>query len=219
MTAHRYLIFGGRDFTDRAAIFHFLDRLHTKTGISCVIEGEARGADRLACEWAEQRCVAVDRYHEDWGTHGNSAVHIRNARMIAEGRPGGAVGFPGGRARATWPISLTRPASWYGGLWTGFDEDIAPWQQFTISRVGQSTGIRELEPHRTLNGQFDAYCRICWNPVYALWVDSVDPEGKCMFGHGRAEECPDAMAAARNSAVVAKLRRDGLIYDPKESRS
>jgi hypothetical protein len=68
-----------------------------------------------------------------------------------------------------------------------------------------------LPPRRTLNGKFDAYCRVCWNAVYALWIDDEDPAGRCPFGHGKATDCPDAMAAARNAATIAKLRRDGLI--------
>lgn len=70
----------------------------------------------------------------------------------------------------------------------------------------------ELPPRRTLNGKFDAYCHVCWNPVYKLWVSDESPDhGVCPHGAANAQTCPDAMAAARNSAMFAKLREEGLI--------
>lgn len=30
--------------------------------------------------------------------------------------------------------------------------------------------VPAIEPRRTLNGLFDAYCHVCWDPVYRLWV-------------------------------------------------
>lgn len=68
-----------------------------------------------------------------------------------------------------------------------------------------------IPPRRTLNGLFDAYCRVCWNAVYVLWVGKDDPCGKCIFGHARAEDCPDAMGRAQLQATLAKLRRDGVL--------
>lgn len=68
--------------------------------------------------------------------------------------------------------------------------------------------VKTLEPRRTLTGKFDAYCRICWNPVYVLWIDDDDdPRGRCAFGdHKKATDCPDAMNRARLWASVAKSR-------------
>jgi hypothetical protein len=62
--------------------------------------------------------------------------------------------------------------------------------------------IESLPPRQTLNGKFDAYCAICWNPVYALWISDEDPRGVCPFGAAKATDCPDAMAAARNTAMI-----------------
>ena|SRR5581483_7254489 len=74
-----------------------------------------------------------------------------------------------------------------------------------------ATAVGELRPAKTLNGKFDAHCRVCWNAVYVLWVGEDDPAGECPFGHKRADECPDAMARAKLQGQLAKLRKDGLI--------
>lgn len=73
------------------------------------------------------------------------------------------------------------------------------------------TEIRALPPRRTINGLFDAYCHVCWNAVYVLWVDKEDPAGACIFGHKRADACPEAMGRAQLQATLAKLRRDGIL--------
>ena len=50
---------------------------------------------------------------------------------------------------------------------------------------------------------WDRRCHVCWNRVYALWIDEGQPQ-TCPFGHTKAHECPDAMAAAHNSAMMIK---------------
>jgi hypothetical protein len=54
----KVLVFGGRDFDDRAAVYAKLDRLHADRPFRAVIAGGAHGADTLAIEWANQgsRC-------------------------------------------------------------------------------------------------------------------------------------------------------------------
>ena len=68
--------------------------------------------------------------------------------------------------------------------------------------------IPAIEPRRTLNGLFDAYCHVCWNPVYRLWVSDEDPAGRCIFGLDDARKCPDAMAAARNAAAIKRAMKE-----------
>ena len=68
--------------------------------------------------------------------------------------------------------------------------------------------IADLPPRKTLAGGFDAYCHVCWNPVYALWIDATDdPAGKCPMGHAKATDCPDAMGRAKFAGQMAKLCR------------
>jgi hypothetical protein len=96
----RLLVCGGRDYTDGATAFALLDRIHAMRPITCVIQGDARGADTLARHWACSHSVPHEDYPADWRTHGKAAGHIRNAQMLAEGRPDKVVAFPGGRGTA-----------------------------------------------------------------------------------------------------------------------
>jgi len=65
--------------------------------------------------------------------------------------------------------------------------------------------IPELEPRQSLSGH-DAYCHVCWNPVYALWVakDAPDYE-QCAFGDYSAQTCPDALKRANMFADITKM--------------
>jgi hypothetical protein len=83
-------------------------------------------------------------------------------------------------------------------------------------KPGETFQQRELPPRTTPNGKWDAYCHVCWNAVYCLWVDKVPPEhDKCAFGDHTALTCPDATARARTAAWVAKMIREGHLT-PKE---
>ena len=93
------LVCGGRDFTDRAAVFAALDAVLAQGPVH-VITGGARGVDSLAIEWAEQRGVSWQTYAADWRRHGNRAGPIRNQQMIDEGKPDFVLGFPGGSGTA-----------------------------------------------------------------------------------------------------------------------
>lgn len=93
----RLLVCGGRDYKDRANVFALLDRIHEKVPISCVIQGDARGADALAKSWAVSRDVMHEDYPADWGLHGKAAGHIRNKQMLDAGHPDKVVAFPGGK--------------------------------------------------------------------------------------------------------------------------
>ena len=109
----RVVAFGGRDYDDKRCAYRVLDAVHERRRITCIIEGEASGADTLARRWAEDRGVEVDPYPADWGNvdrpgavvrrnrrgelYDVLAGHIRNERMLREGRPSLAIGFPGGK--------------------------------------------------------------------------------------------------------------------------
>lgn len=41
---------------------------------------------------------------------------------------------------------------------------------------------------------YSAYCKVCWQTVYSLWIDKKDHHrGECMFWHQRIEDCKQAM--------------------------
>lgn len=99
----RILVCGGRDFADRDLVFRTLDALAHRTIIDAVIEGDARGADRIAGYWARKGRIKNLKFPilpAEWDAYGKSAGPIRNRRMLAEGRPDLVVAFPGGRGTA-----------------------------------------------------------------------------------------------------------------------
>ena len=99
-TGMRVLVCGGRDYADRDAVFAALDHLAHRRGVAVVIHGAARGADTLAADWATARNVPALPFPADWKRAGKAAGHIRNQRMLDEGRPDGVVAFPGGTGTA-----------------------------------------------------------------------------------------------------------------------
>lgn len=96
----RVLVCGGRAYTDIVRVFSVLDKLHREAGVDCIIEGGAKGADRLAKEWAGQASVLVETFEADWENQGSFAGPSRNKRMLEEGRPDLVIAFPGGRGTA-----------------------------------------------------------------------------------------------------------------------
>jgi hypothetical protein len=103
MNYNRVVVFGGREFTNAKFIFEHLNRLHKKFGFDVVIEGDARGADRIAGFWARKKKLTNLKFpikKIDWDTHGKKAGYLRNQRMIDEGKPDFGVEFPGGKGTA-----------------------------------------------------------------------------------------------------------------------
>lgn len=112
----RLLVFGGRKYGvapfpatirqvlaaagERKRLKDFLSRLHAIRPITLIIHGGARGADTLAGAWAHNNSVPVQVFYAEWERLGDLAGGIRNGRMLREGRPNRAVGFPGGRGTA-----------------------------------------------------------------------------------------------------------------------
>ena len=92
----KVLVWGGRDFQDKARVFATLDGLDP----ALVIHGGARGADSLAEKWAATRQVPCHVYPADWRRHGRAAGPIRNREMLEQSKPDLVVAFPGGRGTA-----------------------------------------------------------------------------------------------------------------------
>jgi len=95
------LIAGGRAYQDRDLLEHTLDHLHVARGpFTQVIHGGARGADRLAGEWATRRHIAIRQFPAQWNKNGRAAGPIGNQQMLDEGKPDLVIAFPGGRGTA-----------------------------------------------------------------------------------------------------------------------
>lgn len=96
----RVLVFGGRDFDDETRLRTWLDALNAANGFTVLIQGGAKGADRLAAEWARSRGLSVITVLAHWRRLGVGAGPERNQRMLDQYQPEFAVAFPGGRGTA-----------------------------------------------------------------------------------------------------------------------
>lgn len=94
----KVLVCGSRHFNDYATLHREFEAIR---GIPEIIEGEARGADRLAAEWAERKGISVRRFPANWDLHGKAAGAIRNTQMLEEGKPDLVVAFWDGESRGT----------------------------------------------------------------------------------------------------------------------
>lgn len=75
------LITGDREWTDWELIRCALESAHPP--ITCIIEGECRGADRYAQLSAKALGIPVDPRPADWEYYGKGAGPIRNAEMLS----------------------------------------------------------------------------------------------------------------------------------------
>jgi hypothetical protein len=101
------LVCGGRDYADYARIARLLDFNRAK--IAMIVHGGATGADTLAGRWAAENDVPCLRVPAGWKKFGKKAGFIRNEKMLALGKPGIVVAFPGGVGTAMM-IQLARKA-------------------------------------------------------------------------------------------------------------
>ena len=91
MSEQRILVCGSRTWSDMEALRTVLDP-RPDDGV-VLIHGGARGADRLAGEYAAGRGWPVEVYPADWNRHGKAAGPIRNKQMLDEGHPTEVIAF------------------------------------------------------------------------------------------------------------------------------
>lgn len=104
----RVLVYGGRDYKGRDAVFAELDRVRAESGVDLIIEGGATGADQHGQSWARSRAIACLTIPADWKAEPRAAGPLRNERMIEEGRPDVGLEFPGGAGTADMRRRLQR---------------------------------------------------------------------------------------------------------------
>ncbi len=96
-----WLICGGRDFTNGALFANAMGDLIRLRGLpSKIIEGGAKGADRMARTWAGHKAITVETEEADWNKYGRAAGPIRNQAMLDKHKPDFVIAFPGGRGTA-----------------------------------------------------------------------------------------------------------------------
>ena len=91
---------GGRAYADSAKVFGMLDELHWRDPITEIIQGGAAGADAIARDWAQERCVLVRTITGGRKESGKSSWSKGNQQMLDEGNPDFVVAFPGVRRTA-----------------------------------------------------------------------------------------------------------------------
>lgn len=104
----RVLVCGGRGAPPRD-LSAVLDAFHEANCITCIIHGGAPGVDTAAGKWAQLRGIPYELFPAEWGRHGHRAGMIRNARMLAEGKPEVVLAAPGGHGTAGM-VKLARAA-------------------------------------------------------------------------------------------------------------
>lgn len=100
----KVLVYGGRDYNRTKTIRLVLNSIHEQVPIKLIIEGGATGADRQGRWWAQSKGIDFRTFEANWRPFGTyidkSAGHWRNKRMLTEGKPNLAIGFPGDRGTA-----------------------------------------------------------------------------------------------------------------------
>ena len=77
----KVLVCGDREWTDRQAVKLWLEVLK-EIGYTDLIEGEARGADRISREEGEKLGFMVDPHPANWTKYHKGAGPIRNREML-----------------------------------------------------------------------------------------------------------------------------------------
>lgn len=98
----RVLVCGGREFGDKLLLYKTLNELARAEQIDCIIEGDARGADRMAGWWARSNRIDNLRFPVTAALDGPwpMAGPRRNQRMLDESKPDLCIAFPGGNGTA-----------------------------------------------------------------------------------------------------------------------
>ena len=79
----KVIIAGSRNITSMKELLIAID--NSKFDITTVISGGAKGVDTLGENWAENKCIPVEKFPANWAVHGNSAGYLRNEVMASKG--------------------------------------------------------------------------------------------------------------------------------------
>ncbi len=81
----RVLICGSRDYDNTDTIRRTIYRLMGQYRDLVIVEGGAKGADRIAHDVATKAGLTVETFEADWKTHGMAAGPLRNISMLESG--------------------------------------------------------------------------------------------------------------------------------------
>jgi hypothetical protein len=83
----RVLICGDRNWYNSARIFDMVERENERSPIGVIIEGGAKGADKIGGMAAVFHGIPLLKFSADWKKYGRAAGPIRNQQMLDEGKP------------------------------------------------------------------------------------------------------------------------------------
>ena len=107
----RILICGGRDYNDNNKFINVMNNLRLWFDPKfCIIQGGARGADRLAMGWAFFQGCPMIEMRANWDYYDKDAGTVRNTWMIEYAMPDLVIAFPGGTGTANM-IKQSKAAS------------------------------------------------------------------------------------------------------------
>lgn len=96
----KWLICGGRDFSDWSYFRDSMDAIILKRGHPlAILNGGARGADSYAIMYAHSKSIICETVKADWGGHKVDAGKIRNYSLLSR-RPNLVIAFQGGSGTA-----------------------------------------------------------------------------------------------------------------------
>ena len=96
----RLLVCGSRNWTNRTTMKEEI----VKCNPSVIIQGKARGADRMSEEIAVELGIEVEGYAAEWNIYGRRAGPIRNQKMLDEAHPNLVLAFPLPSSKGTWDM-------------------------------------------------------------------------------------------------------------------
>ena len=103
MHEFRLIVAGGRDFNDypllSSVLMNFVTQGELKDHAVSIVSGMARGADRLAVQFAREHDVKLHKFPADWDRHDKAAGFIRNDKMAKFAN--GLLAFWDGKSRGT----------------------------------------------------------------------------------------------------------------------
>lgn len=123
MIEFRILVCGGRTYSNKNKLYsvlneikeiyqgeHICKTLDISKQNLVIIQGGAKGADRLALQWALENEVYIEQYDADWTRYGKAAGYIRNKLMLETGKPDLVIAFNGGQGTKNM-IELAKQAN------------------------------------------------------------------------------------------------------------
>ena len=99
------LVSGSRYYSNERKFFEKMDKYDKKYGpFETIVQGEARGADELARQWAESRKRKVIGYKANWSKYGRAAGSLRNSQMLNQTSATILLSFPLQDSVGTWDM-------------------------------------------------------------------------------------------------------------------